>query len=68
MPAGIADALAGVDRDGRRPAATCSGSTGTTRWTATAPGASTLPEHVVLPPSLTGVESPIIVVLGDRSR
>ncbi len=25
-----------------------------------------VPEHVVLPPSLTGVESPIVVVLGDR--
>ena len=25
-----------------------------------------VPEHVVLPPSLTGVESPIIVVFGDR--
>ena len=25
-----------------------------------------VPEHIVLPPSLTGVESPIIVVFGDR--
>ena len=25
-----------------------------------------MPDHVVLPPSLTGVESPIIVVFGDR--
>ena len=25
-----------------------------------------LPDHVVLPPSLTGVESPIVVVFGDR--
>ena len=25
-----------------------------------------VPEHVVLPPSLTGVESPIVVVFGDR--
>jgi cysteine synthase len=25
-----------------------------------------LPEHVVLPPQLTGVESPIVVLLGDR--
>ena len=25
-----------------------------------------VPDHVVLPPSLTGVESPIIVVFGDR--
>ncbi len=25
-----------------------------------------IPEHVVLPPALTGVESPIIVVFGDR--
>ena len=25
-----------------------------------------VPEHVVLPPSLTGIESPIIVVFGDR--
>ena len=29
-------------------------------------GLATVPEHVVLPPSLTGVPSPIIVVLGDR--
>ena len=28
--------------------------------------AVSVPEHVVLPPSLTGVESPIIVVFGDR--
>ncbi|MFM9225629.1 MAG: pyridoxal-5'-phosphate-dependent protein subunit beta, partial [Actinomycetota bacterium] len=25
-----------------------------------------VPDHVVLPPSLTGIESPIIVVFGDR--
>ncbi|HEY1280473.1 MAG TPA: pyridoxal-5'-phosphate-dependent protein subunit beta, partial [Acidimicrobiales bacterium] len=25
-----------------------------------------LPEHVVLPPALTGVESPIVVLFGDR--
>ena len=25
-----------------------------------------MPDHVVLPPALTGVESPIIVVFGDR--
>src|SRR5690606_26117400 len=25
-----------------------------------------VPDHVVLPPSLTGVDSPIIVVFGDR--
>ena len=29
------------------------------------PGTTPLPEHVVLPPSLTGVESPIIVVFGE---
>lgn len=29
-------------------------------------GRAAVPEHVVLPPSLTGVESPIIVVFGDR--
>lgn len=29
-------------------------------------GRVAVPEHVVLPPSLTGVESPIIVVFGDR--
>jgi cysteine synthase len=30
------------------------------------PSVVAVPEHVVLPPSLTGVESPIIVVFGDR--
>lgn len=29
-------------------------------------GRVSVPDHVVLPPSLTGVESPIIVVFGDR--
>jgi cysteine synthase A len=29
-------------------------------------GRVTVPEHVVLPPSLTGVENPIIVAFGDR--
>ena len=43
--------------------ATCGGSTGTTTSPA---GRVDVPEHVVLPPSLTGVESPIIVVFGDR--
>ena len=33
-------------------------------WGSAAPLA--LPEHVVLPPELTGVESPIVVLLGDR--
>ena len=43
--------------------ATCGGSTGTTTSPATA---SNVPDHVVLPSSLTGVASPIIVVFGDR--
>jgi cysteine synthase len=29
-------------------------------------GRVAVPEHVVLPPSLTGIESPVIVVFGDR--
>ena len=29
-------------------------------------GTASVPEHVVLPPSLTGVECPIVVALGDR--
>ena len=43
---------------------TSSASTGTTRPTAAAFAA--VPEHVVLPPSFTGVEAPIVVALGDR--
>ena len=44
--------------------ATCGACTGTTTSPA---AASTCPQHVVLaPPTLTGVESPIIVVFGDR--
>jgi cysteine synthase A len=31
-----------------------------------APGVADVPAHVVLPPALTGVAAPIIVVLGDR--
>jgi len=33
---------------------------------ATRRGRSAVPEHVVLPSSLTGIEAPLIVVLGDR--
>jgi len=29
-------------------------------------GTVAVPEHVVLPPALTGVEAPIVVALGDR--
>ncbi len=29
-------------------------------------GRAPIPEHVVLPPSITGIEAPVIVVLGDR--
>jgi cysteine synthase A len=29
-------------------------------------GLAAVPQHIVLPPSLTGVESPIVVALGDR--
>ena len=43
--------------------ATCGATTGTTTWPATRVD---VPEHVVLPPELTGVASPIIVVFGDR--
>ena len=39
---------------------------GRRNWHDLAGTSSTCPEHVVLPPSLTGVESPIIVVFGDR--
>ncbi|MDQ1400544.1 MAG: cysteine synthase [Acidimicrobiaceae bacterium] len=30
------------------------------------PGLTTVPDHLVLPPSLTGVEAPIVLLLGNR--
>jgi cysteine synthase A len=36
------------------------------RWDRDDPSFTDVPEHIVLPSSLTGVESPIIVVFGDR--
>ena len=47
-----------------RTRSTCSGCTGTTTQRRT--GTVAVPEHVVLPPALTGVEAPIVVALGDR--
>ncbi len=63
MPPAIAGALAGVDPDAAHPA-----NLFRVHWwnDATRRGRAALPEHVVLPESLTGVKSPIVVAFGDR--
>ena len=64
IPAPIADRLAAT-RPGRAASrSTCSASTGSTAPTAAS--RTTVPEHVVLPTALTGVEARIVVALGDR--
>jgi cysteine synthase len=63
IPASIRSRLASVDRDARDPL-----NLWRVHWhndVATG-GFSPIPAHVVLPPSLTGVEAPIVVLLGDR--
>ena len=49
----------------RRPRQPVPGPLAQPRSTATTPTWVAVPEHVVLPPSLTGVDSPIIVVFGE---
>ena len=63
IPAAITAALAGVDPDAPHPL-----NLFRVHWwnDATRRGRATLPEHVVLPESFTGVAAPIVVALGDR--
>ena len=49
----------------RRTRSTCSGCTGTTRGTGH-PGQVSVPEHIVLPSELTGVDAKIVLVFGNR--
>jgi hypothetical protein len=59
IPAGRAD---GVDRDAPDPR-----NLWRLHWHNTLDGGiATVPDHVVLPPALTGVAAPIVVLLGDR--
>jgi cysteine synthase len=64
VPAGITNALAGVDRMAADPR-----NLYRVHWynplEGDRPGRLPLPEHVVLPASLTGIESPVIVMLGE---
>jgi cysteine synthase len=64
VPAGITEALGGVDRMAADPR-----NLYRVHWynplAGDRPGQLPLPEHVVLPSSLTGIESPVIVVLGE---
>ncbi|MFI5370636.1 MAG: pyridoxal-phosphate dependent enzyme [Candidatus Eisenbacteria bacterium] len=63
IPASIHRSLAAVDPDAAHPL-----NLFRVHWwnDASRRARATLPEHVVLPTSLTGVESPIVVVFGDR--
>jgi cysteine synthase len=65
IPAGRLAALAGVDRDAPDAA-----NLWRVHWhnpiEGRQPGFVELAEHVVLPPALTGVASPVVVVFGDR--
>jgi cysteine synthase A len=63
IPSGILERLAHVDPDAADPL-----NLFRAHWfnDRTRRGLVDIPEHVVLPPSLTGVEAPIAVALGDR--
>ncbi len=63
IPAARREALAGVDPDAADPR-----NLFRVHWynDATRTGQASVPMHVVLPPALTGVPSPIVVALGDR--
>jgi len=63
LPAATRTALAGVDPDAPDPR-----NLFRVHWynDASRRGTAAVPEHVVLPPALTGVEAPIAVLLGDR--
>ena len=63
IPGAIRAALAGVDPDAPHPL-----NLFRVHWynDAQRTGQAPVPEHVVLPKSLTGVDAPIVVVFGDR--
>jgi cysteine synthase len=63
IPAGIRERLGGVDPDAPDPL-----NLFRAHWHDAADRRATVavPDHVVLPPALTGVEAPIVVLLGDR--
>ena len=63
IPAGVVSALGRIDPDAAHPL-----NLFRVHWwnDATRRGRAGLPEHVVLPRSLTGVAAPIVVVFGDR--
>ena len=63
IPASVDAALAEVDGDGRHPE-----NLYRVHWynRANGPGRVQVPEHLVLPPELTGVEAPIVALLGNR--
>jgi len=63
IPAKVLAALRGVDPDAAHPL-----NLFRVHWynDAGRENRAALPEHVVLPPALTGVSSPIVVALGDR--
>jgi cysteine synthase len=63
IPADVVASLAGVAPDAPDPR-----NLFRTHWfnDSTRAGRTTVPEHLVLPESLTGVASPIVIALGDR--
>jgi cysteine synthase A len=63
IPAAVTARLAGIDPDAPHPLNLfrCHWFNDSTRR-----GRASVPEHIVLPRSLTGVDTPIIVVFGDR--
>ena len=63
IPRGVREALAGIDPDAAHPL-----NLFRIHWfnDHRRTGLAAVPQHIVLPPSLTGVESPIVVALGDR--
>src|ERR1700730_6250287 len=63
IPASVDAAVAAVDRNGRDPL-----NLYRVHWynRATGPGRTDVPEHLVLPPELTGVDAPIVALLGNR--
>jgi cysteine synthase len=63
IPAAMRERLVSVDPDAPDPA-----NLFRAHWfnDGTRAGRTAVPEHLVLPPELTGVEAPIIVALGDR--
>jgi cysteine synthase len=63
IPAGTRERLASVDPDAPDPA-----NLFRAHWfnDGTRAGRTAVPEHLVLPPELTGVAAPIVVALGDR--